>query len=71
MDDIAVGMRPFPTWEGVGTEARMDHPEGGNEVEVGEIQIEIAELFRCQHPFIDDGLGREAGDIEFPALSFT
>ena len=54
MDDVAVRMGPFPRWEGVGGEAGMDHSQSGGKVQVIEVQIEVPQLFRCEHPLVDD-----------------
>ena len=55
VDDVAVRMSPFPRWEGISGEAGVNHGQSRGEIKVIEIQIEVPQLFRCEHPLVDDG----------------
>src|SRR5690349_1100899 len=60
---VAVRVRQWPGWEGVGREARVNESERGCEIGLGKIAIEVAQLRRPQHPFVDDGSRRQARDV--------
>ena len=68
VDDVAVRMGPGPAGEGVRTETGMDESHGRCKIEVREIEIKVPQLDGGQHALIDDGPGREAGNIEIRAL---
>ena len=68
VDDIAVRMGPGPAGEGIGTETGMDKGHGGDEIQVRQVKEEVAQLHGRQHAFVDDGLRRQAGDVEVRAV---
>ena len=68
VDDVAVRMGPGPAREGIRTEAGVDKGHGGDEIQVRQVQEEVAQLHGRQHAFIDDGLRRQAGDVEVRAV---
>ena len=68
VDDITVRMGPGPAGEGIGTETGMDEGHGCDEVQVRQVEEEVAQLHGRQHALVDDGLRRQAGDVEVRAV---
>ena len=68
VDDIAVRMGPGPAGEGIGAETGMDECHGCRKIQVGQVQIKMAQLDRGQHAFIDNRPRRQTGDVEIGAL---
>ena len=64
VDDVAVGMGPFPAGEGIGAEPRVDHGQSCLNGRVGQLRIILLQLLRHQHSFINNGFVREAGEVE-------
>ena len=56
VDDVTVRMGPGPAGEGIGTETGMDEGHGRDEIQVRQVEEEVAQLHGRQHAFIDDGL---------------
>ena len=68
VDDVTVRMGPGPAGEGIGTETGMDEGHGRDEIQVRQVEEEVAQLHGRQHALIDDGLRRQAGDVEVRAV---
>ncbi len=70
VNDVAVRMGAGPAGEGIRRETGVHHGHGGLEIQVRQIQIEMAELVRRQHALVYNGAGRQAGDVEIRAHTF-
>ena len=68
VDQIAVGVGPFPGGEGVGAEARVHDGDRGGHVRVEQVWVIGVDLVGEQHAFVDDGAAGEAGDVEAVGL---
>ena len=68
VDDIAVRMGPGPAGEGIGAEPRVDEGHRRRDVQVGQVEVEMAELDRRQHALVYDCPRRQAGDVEIGTL---
>lgn len=64
MHNVAVRMGPGPAGEGIGAEAGMNHGHGGLEIQIRQVQIEMAHLVAGKHALVHNGFGRQAGNIE-------
>ena len=51
---VAVRMRERPRWKGVRGEARVDQRERGREVGLDEVRVEVTQLRRPEHAFVDE-----------------
>ena len=71
VDDITVRMGPGPAGECIGAETGVDERHGGRKIQVGQIQVKMAQLDRGQHALIDNGPRRQTGDVEIGALFLT
>ena len=57
-------LRALPGGEGVRAVALMEDRDGGLELRVAQIRIEVGQLRRDEEPFVDDGFGREGRNVE-------
>ena len=71
VNDVTVRMGTSPAREGVRTETRVNHGQGGREIKVRQVQIEVTQLFRRQHPFIYNRLRGQGCNVEVTALFLT
>ncbi len=62
--DEPVGVGERPGREGVRREARMHEGEGRLEALVGEVREEVPQLVGREHALVDEGAGREGGEVE-------
>jgi hypothetical protein len=62
--DVAVGVGARPGREGVRREARVHHGDRRRHLRVEQVRVVLPQLARVQHPLVDDGAKREAGDVE-------
>ena len=60
-------MSAIPAREGVGAEAGVHHRDGALHVGVAEFGIELLDLLRVEHSFIDNRAGRKARHVEVAA----
>ena len=70
VNDVAVRMGAGPAGEGIRGETGVHHGHGGLEIQVRQVQVEMAELVRREHALVHDGAGRQAGDVEIGAHTF-
>ena len=61
---IPIGMGPRPGGKRIGAEARVHKRQGAYHPFIGEILIVGRHLMRQQQPLIDNGVGRQARNIE-------
>ena len=61
---ITVRMGQLPGGEGVGAEAGVDQTQGALHCRIGQIPIVSRDLGSGQEALVDDGGGRQAGDVE-------
>ena len=66
--DQPVGMRALPAREGVGREARVHQRQRRLDAVVAQVGIELRQLVAVEHPLVDDGARRQAGDVEVRLL---
>ncbi len=59
----AEGVGERPGREGVRRVALVDEREGGDELGVGEVGVELLDLRREEEPLVDDGARREGADV--------
>ncbi len=69
MGQQMVRVGPVPAWEGVGGETGVYQSQSRDHLGITQVRIKLVHLHRHQHPFINDGAGRDAGDI--PELIHT
>ena len=62
--DVPVGVGEGPAREGVGGEAAVDQRQGGVHPLVAQVDEEGAHLRGRQHPLVDDGAGRQRGEVD-------
>ena len=62
--DQPVGVRARPVGEGVGREARVHHGQRRLDAPVHDVGEVGGQLGRDQHPLVDEGAVRQAGDVE-------
>ena len=65
---VTVRMGQLPGGEGVGAEAGVDQTQGALHCRIGQIPIVSRDLGSGQEALVDDGGGRQAGDVEALAL---
>src|SRR5713101_5087040 len=61
-------MRARPAGKSIGAEARMDQSQRRFDRCIAKIRIESRQLTGREHSFVNDGAGREAGNIEHSAF---
>ena len=67
VDEVAIRVGALPTRKGIGAKAGMDQGDSAFHVRVGQVRVEGFELLRGEHTLIDQGLIRQAGNIEILA----
>ena len=64
VSDVAVGMREFPAWEGVGGEALVNETERAGDERVCQFEVELLDLGGEHQALVDDGAAGEGGNVE-------
>ena len=62
--DEPVRVRERPRRERVGAESLVDQRKARLQIRIGQVGKHRSELIRFQHPLVDQGLGRQADDVE-------
>ena len=60
---VAIGVRPLPTGEGIGAEARMHQTQGTLHLRILKVWVILAHLLGHQHALIDQGATGHTGGI--------